>query len=72
MIRKLDLIAALEKIQGNPIVTLWDEQYKEDVDIRRVMVAPSSNPADRGTIVLSSELFAPRELNVIATTWEED
>lgn len=71
MIRKLDLIAALQKMQGNPIVTLWDPEYKEDVDVRRVMLAPSSTPGEN-TIVLTSELFAPRELNVIATAWEED
>lgn len=71
MIRKLDLIAALQKLPGNPIVTLWDEQYKEDVDVRRVMLAPSSTPGEN-TIVIASTLFAPRELNVIATTWEED
>lgn len=71
MMTKLELIEVLKRIPGNPIVTLWDEQYKEDVDVRRVMLCPSGTPGAT-TIVLTAEPITPRGLNVLATWYEED
>lgn len=73
-IRKLELIAALQKIPGDPIVTLWDDEFAEDVDIRRVVLTPGSDEpgSDEPTaIIISSTISSLRVLNVLAYLWEE-
>jgi hypothetical protein len=78
-IRKLELIAALQKIPGDPIVTIWDDDFAEDVDIRRVMLTPGDvEPGDvepwavePTAIIITPTRLAPRTLNVLASLWEE-
>jgi hypothetical protein len=53
MIRKLDLIKLLQECPGNPIIAIWDEEYGEDVVLRRLALHPGNGDP---VLILSADV----------------